>query len=185
VDRPGTSVVVAAGPGTNLDVYETVRVSGTVSGLNLQLPDLAADADLTVSRLQVTDLSAVVDGVPVEPRQASGADRLWTLTGPSGAPIRQAVLRYRLSGAVVLGERAALPGRGLLLVTPLTAGTSMAAAAPVVVRAENARVLAVTCPDAPPARQLCGSDAGGSWVAELPSSGPFPLAVFQVNLPQP
>ena len=180
VDAPGTDVVVAPGANGQVEVYERVNVAAPdAAGLQLALPDLSKATTLTVgANLVVTELRITADGRPVEADPFAGH---WVIHGQDGRAVTRAVLRYRLSGALVQHEQS-LPGRALILVAPLSAGVSRAGGAPVVVRADRVVVRDMTCPLAGPAQVLCGSGGRPTWVATVPASSTVPLVLLQVDL---
>ncbi len=181
VDAPGTDVVVAPGGGGSVEVYERVDVaSPDPAGLRLALPDLSSVSNLTVgANLVVTELQVTADGRPVTVDPAEGR---WLIQGADGAPVKQAVLRYRLAGALVQHEQS-LPRRALLLVAPLSAAASRAGGSEVVVHADRVLVRDMTCPLASAAQVLCGSGGRPTWVARVPASSAIPLVLLQVDLP--
>jgi hypothetical protein len=181
VDAPGSDVAVAIDPDQrHLDVFERVAFPAPgVSRLEFDTPDVS-ELTRTLGRRSVPvveDLQVQL-GDRVVPVTDAGGGRL-TAQVPDGRPVRTAVLRYRLDGALFQAPNS--PARRYYgVVTPLAAGTSLGAGRPVQVRVVGGDVRNVTCPLA--SAPLCGQPQGSAWTARLPS-GSGPVVLLQLTLP--
>jgi hypothetical protein len=178
VDADGSDVTYALdADGRSVDAYERLRVAVGIPQLTAQLTPLTAlTPDLAAAKLGIAGLQVELDGRAVTPRQTAAGT--WTASRPDGQPVTSAVLRYRLTGAVLRVEPARA-GRRVALLTPLTArdaGTGQK----VGVRVIGPGLVSLTCPLAPAAGVLCGTTSPTSATATLPP-GLAPVAQLQFD----
>jgi hypothetical protein len=145
--------------------------------VTLRLPSLTPIGG-AVAQLQpqVRGLRAAVNGtaVPVTP-----VDGGWSLaTGDSRA--RTVLLSYTLSNSLMQTENSD-SGRALAVSVPLLAQTLREQGLPYVVRATGTTIKGVTCPGAPPAEMLCGTQDANGWTAPLPTSAAVPALLLQFD----
>jgi len=176
IDVPGTRVRATVDrDGAGVDVVETLLLAAPGPGpLALTMPALAG-----LGPTEVTRLGVELDGTPVAVTVTTrDGVRGWTVT-PDGTGTRRAVLRYRISGALVRVAPAPA-GRALALVTPLTAAVSQAAGRPVVVDVIDSRVRGVACPGVQEGGSVCGSRTETGWTASVPA-GATPVVLLQID----
>jgi hypothetical protein len=184
VDAPGVDVTVAVAAGDTLDVLERVRLPGAgADTLTLSLPSLSGLAgDVSSARPSVTDLQVEAGG---QVARALPQDGGWVVSWPQGGRIDEAMIRYRVSGAV-LRSIPSEDGRATLVVTPLTGNTALRDGLPIQVRGLGAKVLGVDCPAAPAADRICGTiHSDSAWTAALPITSSVAVVTLQVDLPAP
>lgn len=160
-----------------LDVVETVRLGKPLQSLRLAAPVAPAGIKEDLQPV-VTDLQAQTDQGPVE-TPGSLNQMPWPVT--FDRPVTSFVLRYRMSSGGGRSNPAPV-GRALLVLGPVSAPDLQDA--PVVARVLGTRVLNLTCPSLPPARQVCGV-AGPSGRSAGPISAQDATMVAQVDLPAP
>lgn len=177
IDAPGVDVSYALdADGTSLDVFERVRLAAPQPSVTAALPSLAAlRGDLAGAELAVDALQVELDGVAVRPTLTGST---WSAARPDGSAITTAVLRYRLTGAVVRLEPA-LAGRLAAVVTPITAAGALGADQPVTVRVIAANVRSLTCPTAG-TQVICGTVSPTGATATVPK-GSQPVLQLQFD----
>jgi hypothetical protein len=179
IDRAGTvQALTIEADGSVLVVEQAVLGPRGQRGLQFALPGLSslggAVAGLTP---RVSDLRVAVNGTPVRVTRAGNGR--WTVdTGAARA--RTVRLSYRLAGSLL--RSADRPGHSLVVSLPLLAQTLREQGLPMTVRASGANVRGVTCPGAPAAQMLCGTQDGAGWTATIPASATVPAALLQVDL---
>ena len=179
VDADGSDVTyVLDADGTSLDAYERVRAAAGVPQVTAQLTPLTAlTGELAAAKLGVSGLQVELNGQAVTPRPSGTGT--WTAALPDGTPVTSAVLRYKLTGAVLRVEPARA-GRLAALLTPLTSHAVATSGQKVTVHVLGPGLVSLTCPLAPAAGVLCGTVSSGAAMAALPP-GLAPVAQLQFD----
>ena len=160
------------------EVTETVRLSASVTRLDLAPPDVRlAGGTLGTAAAFVTDVALRADGRPV-------AVPSRTVRRPMTVRLRSATdrfeLRYRLHQTIRPNKMSPTPGRAIGAVAPVVVGVPDDV--PVAVAFRSAAVLNVSCPGLPPAQQTCfaGRRPAPRVASDLPRRDA--LVVVQLNL---
>ncbi len=182
IDRPGTMMLVRITTNDALEVIEKVRFAPeSLPEIALQLPSMASlggqVADLTPT---VQDLRMAVNGTPVTTRPTDGG-RGWAVTLTGTEPARAAQLSYRIQGAIIHSNPSS-SGRALGVSLPLLGQTLREQGLPLVVRTQGTVVVGATCPTAPTAKMLCGTEISDGWMATVPAEATSPAVLLQLNL---
>jgi hypothetical protein len=187
ITAPGTDVTVALGSdqtANTIDVYEQVIFPAPgLDALPLSQPSLTSLlGDVANLKPQVSDIQVELDGQVA--RAVPAGDGAWVAVPPQGGRFTKARLRYSVSEAVARSTPS-LPGRALVLVTPLTGSETLRDGLPLSVRFSSPAIQGVSCPTAPLTDQLCAAHDGDTWTARLPSSATSAIVLAQVNLNPP
>jgi hypothetical protein len=187
ITTPGTDVTVAFESdraADTIDVYEQVIFPRPgLDALPLSQPTLASLlGDVANLKPQVSDIQVELDGQVA--RAVPAGDGTWVAVPPQGGRFTKARLRYSMTEAVARSTPS-LPGRALVVVTPLTGSETLRDGLPLSVRFSSPVIQGVSCPTAPLADSLCATHNGDTWTARLPSSATGAIVLAQVNLNPP
>lgn len=187
ITTPGTDVTVAFESdraADTIDVYEQVIFPRPgLDALPLSQPTLASLlGDVANLKPQVSDIQVELDGQVA--RAVPAGDGTWVAVPPQGGRFTKARLRYSMTEAVARSTPS-LPGRALVVVTPLTGSETLRHGLPLSVRFSSPVIQGVSCPTAPLADSLCATHNGDTWTARLPSSATGAIVLAQVNLNPP
>jgi hypothetical protein len=187
ITTPGTDVTAAIGSdeaATTMDVYEQVIFPAPgLDALPLSQPSLTPLlGDVATLRPQVSDIQVELDGQVA--RAVPAGEGTWVAVPPQGGRFTKARLRYSMSEAVARSTPS-LPGRALVVVTPLTGSETLRDGLPLSVRFSSPVIQGVSCPTAPLTDSLCATRDGDTWTARLPSSATSAIVLAQVNLNPP
>lgn len=182
IDRPGTMQVVQVADDGTLEVTEQAVLGPRgLRDLNLRLPSMASlggqVAELSPS---VHDLRVAVNGTPVTPVPTADGPG-WAVTSADGTRARTVQLSYRITDAVVRSRRSD-SGRALGVSLPLLGEALRQQGLPLIVKTEGAGVGGVTCPSAPTAKMLCGTETETGWTADVPVDAANPTVLIQLDL---
>lgn len=173
---PAMRSTASIGAGDSVDIVQRITFATARPSLTVSIPTRAAPAGQFDPRIDDLRLRAGGGAVPgLTKPLAKGETHTFTFSEPATS----VVLRYSVRGAIAKTQPS-VPGRALVLLTPLTIDGQKGLASRVEIQREG--VLNLGCLAAGAALTACGSETRQHWVVERIADDPVVDVVAQVDL---